>query len=273
MIDKIISKNARIDKSVVISSYSIIENNVEIGMDTKIGEYVLIKKGTKIGKNNTICSGARIGIDPQDYHFHGESSECIIGNNNIIREYATISRATGENKKTIIGNNNLIMTYVHIAHNVKIGSNTIIASGTQLGGYVEVGDYVNIGGLCGVHQLCRIGKFAMLGAKSYLNKDLPPYLLARGNRAKIYGVNTRGLTRNSFTWKEIEEIKTIFRLIYNVPFSLIECVEILKEKNPNKYVKDFIKFIEETKRGILLKSIVQKPQGFLREWRERHNNR
>lgn len=253
MKEYIISKRAKIHKSVIIGHYSIIEDGVEIGAHTKIGNYILIKKGTKIGKDNVICSGAQMGVDPQDYHFKGEDSQCIIGDNNIIREYATISRATGENNKTVIGNNNFIMTYVHIAHNVKIGNNTIIASGTQLGGYVEVGDFANIGGLSGVHQFCRIGRHSMLGAKSYLNKDLLPFFLARGNRANIYGVNTKGLRRNSFTWQEIEEIKNIFRIIYNSSYNLRRVIKTLRQKYPNKFTDEVIDFIETSRRGILLK--------------------
>ncbi len=251
-----ISKKARIDKSVIIGPYSIIEENVEIGANNKIGSYVIVKKGTIIGNNNNIHAGVQIGIDPQDYHFEGEPSKCIIGDNNIIREYTTISRATGKNAKTIIGSNNFIMTYVHIAHNNKIGSNTIISSGAQLGGYVEVDNFVNIGGLAGIHQFCRIGRYAMLGAKSYLNKDILPYLLARGNRAKIYGVNIMGLQRNSFSHEQIEDIKSICRIIYNSSYNLTECIKILKKKEAtNKYIGDIIKFIELSKRGILLKTL------------------
>lgn len=251
----IISKKAKIDKATTFGPYSIIEDNVDIGANNKISSYVMIKKGTIIGNNNVIHPGVQIGVDPQDYHFKGEPSKCIIGDNNIIREYTTISKATGKNKKTVIGNNNFIMTYVHIAHNVKIGNDTIISSGAQLGGYVEIDDFANIGGLTGIHQFCRVGKYTMLGAKSYLNKDIPPYLLARGNRAKIYGVNIKGLQRNLFSEGEIEDIKHIFKIIYNSPFNLTESLKILKKKkSTDKYISEVIKFIEASKRGILLKT-------------------
>lgn len=253
MIKYSISKKAKIDKSVIIGPYSIIENNVAIGANTTIGSYVTIREGTAIGRSNTIHTGAQIGVEPQDYHFKGEYSKCIIGDYNIIREYATISRATGENGQTIIGDNNFIMTYVHIAHNNKIGNNTVISSGSQIGGYVEIDDYVNIGGLSGVHQFCRIGKYAMLGAKSYLNKDLCPYLLARGNRAKVYGLNTKGLRLNLYSWQEIEEIKGVYRIINSSPFNLTECIKILKREKNNDFGREIVEFIEASRRGFLLK--------------------
>ncbi len=253
MKDSFISRRAKIHKTVKIGRFSLVEDGVEIGEETEIGSYVLIKKGTKIGRKNKIYSGAQLGIDPQDYHFKGEYSECIIGDNNIIREYATISRATGETNRTVIGNNNFIMTYVHIAHNVKIGNNTVIASGSQIAGYVEIGDYAYIGGLVGIHQFCRVGAYAMLGAKSYLNKDIPPFFLARGNRTRIYGINRVGLIRHGFTNKEIAEIKNIFNLLYRSNKTLREIVEILKNNLSFKFSKEIINFIETSQRGILLK--------------------
>ncbi|MGB3478537.1 MAG: acyl-ACP--UDP-N-acetylglucosamine O-acyltransferase [bacterium] len=250
-----ISKNAKVDKSVIIGPYSVIEDDVKIAADNKIGGHVIIRNGSIIGKGNTICAGVQIGVDPQDYHFKGEPSKCLIGDNNIIREYTTISRATGENKATCIGDNNFIMTYVHIAHNIRIGNNNIISSGSQLGGYVELENFVNTGGLVGVHQFCRIGKYAMLGAMSYLNKDIPPYMLARGNPARVFGVNVRGLQLNGFTTQEVETIKTLYRLIYESSNTLTQCLKRLEEKDCfGDFARETIEFVNASKRGILLKT-------------------
>jgi len=255
MSQAIIDKKAKVHKSVYIGPYSIIEGDVEIGADCIIGSSVIIRRGTIIGRKNTISAGVQIGVDPQDYHFRGEVSQCIIGDDNIIREFTTISKATGENRKTVIGNSNFIMTYVHIAHNIRIGNNTVISSGAQLGGYVQIDDFANIGGLVGIHQFCRVGKYAMVGAHSYLNKDVPPYLLARGDRAKVYGVNIRGLQHHSFSQEEIEYIKDLFRILYKSTHTVSECLEIIKTKKPNnQYDREMIQFIETSKRGILLKT-------------------
>jgi len=255
MSHSIINKKAKVHKSVTIAPYSIIEGNVEIGADCTIGSYVIIKQGTIIGAKNTICAGVQIGVDPQDYHFEGEASQCIIGEGNLIREFTTISKATGKNRETVIGNNNFIMTYVHIAHNIRVGNKTVISSGAQLGGHVQIDDFANIGGLVGIHQFCRVGKYAMVGAHSYLNKDLPPYLLARGNRARVYGVNVRGLQRNSFSREEIEYVNDLFRIFYKSTHTVSECLEIIKSKKPiNRYAREMIQFIETSKRGILLKT-------------------
>lgn len=252
MIDCKISRKAFLDRDVNIGPYSVVEDDVAIGAGSWIGSHVIIRNGSVVGKRNVICSGAQIGVDPQDYHFKGESSRCVIGDNNVIREYATISRATGEGNETVIGNGNYIMTYVHVAHNIRVGNNTVISSMAQLGGYVEIGDLANVGGHTGIHQFCRVGKYAMLGAKSYLNKDLPPYLMASGNRAVVCGLNTTGLVRNLFSWSEIEEIKNILRLLYCSEHNLTECTTLLRNMN-SSFADEFVAFVKNSKRGILLK--------------------
>ncbi|HEX7320520.1 MAG TPA: acyl-ACP--UDP-N-acetylglucosamine O-acyltransferase [bacterium] len=241
---------AKIHPTVVIGSHAVIEDNVRIGAGTVIGDFVVVKKGTTIGKHNRIHTGACLGTDPQDYHFRGETSYCSIGDDNIIREYATISRATGRGRKTVIGDRNFIMTYVHIAHNALIGNDTVIASGTQIGGHVKIGDRATLGGLVGVHQKCRIGAYAMVGAKSYINKDVPPYFLARGNRAKVYGVNTKGLRRHHLSWKVIEEIKCIFRHLYCTSENLRRSLALIGQEHRSVYAAEIVRFVRSSRRGI-----------------------
>lgn len=250
-----VSRKAFIGERVTVGPFTIIEDDVTIGAGTSIASCVIIHNGSVIGENNTICSGVHIGVDPQDYHFAGERSQCIIGSGNMIRECTTLSRATGDKSATVIGDNNFIMTYVHIAHNDTVGSNTVIASGAQIGGYVMIGDHANIGGLCGIHQFCQVGAHAMLGAKSYLNQDLLPYLLAQGNRARLYGVNVRGLRQRGFAGDEIETIKDLYRSLFRSGIGLEKWLSALPESEVRDDVKIVIAdFVRRSKRGILLRT-------------------
>lgn len=71
-----------------------LKKNVEIGDDCIIMSYASILKGTKMGKGNKVHQNAVLGAEPQDFHFTGEESSLIIGDNNDIRENVVISRAT-----------------------------------------------------------------------------------------------------------------------------------------------------------------------------------
>ena len=56
--------------------------------------YASILQGTKMGKGNKVHQNAVLGAEPQDFHYTGEESSLIIGDNNDIRENVVISRAT-----------------------------------------------------------------------------------------------------------------------------------------------------------------------------------
>ncbi|MCX7785453.1 MAG: acyl-ACP--UDP-N-acetylglucosamine O-acyltransferase [candidate division WOR-3 bacterium] len=250
----IVMDNTQIGEGCIINSFSVIMNNAQIGKKCKISPYTIIRDNVKIGNNCIIGSGTVIGSEPFDVNYYGEPSYVEIGDNNTIREFVTISRATGKYNKTLIGNNNLLGAYVHIGHNVIIKNNTVITNFTQIGGYCEIDDYANIGGMSGIHQFCRVGKYAMVGACSYLTKDLPPYLIGQGNPFKVLGVNTVGLKRNRFSSKQISNIKKAYKIIYRSQYCLSDAIKIIKDTlPPEEIIKILLDFIRMSKRGIALK--------------------
>ncbi|MEO0091263.1 MAG: acyl-ACP--UDP-N-acetylglucosamine O-acyltransferase [candidate division WOR-3 bacterium] len=233
---------------------SLISPKATIGKNCIIRPYVVIMDNVRIGKDCKIGSGTIIGSEPFDINFKNEISYVEIGDNNTIKEFVTISRATGKYQKTIIGNNNFIGAYVHIGHNAKIGNNTVITNFSQIAGYCEINDYANIGGMSGMHQYCRVGKYAMVGACSYLTKDLPPYFIGQGNPFRVCGVNVVGLKRNGFSAKQIRIIKQVYKIIYHSKYCLTDAIKIIRDTVPNDtVVKVLLEFIQTSKRGIVLK--------------------
>ena len=174
---------------MVVEPFVSIEKNVEIGNGTWIGSNVTIMEGARIGKNCEIFPGAVISAIPQDLKFQGEKSLAIIGDNTIIRECATINRATSVTGKTLVGNNCLIMAYAHIAHDCIIGNNVILVNLVALGGHVEIDDWAILGGASTVHQFCKVGKHVMLAANSKIVQDVPPYILAGKHPLRYSGIN------------------------------------------------------------------------------------
>ena len=248
----IIEGDVKIHEGVEIGPNVIIRGNVEIQEGTKIQAGVIIEGNVKIGKNNTIFPYATLGFVPQDYAYKKEESWVIIGDNNTIREYVNIHRATGKGKATEIGNNNYIMGFVHIAHNVKIGSNVIIVNSAGLAGYVEVEDNAYISGLVGVHQFVRIGAYSIVGGVSAVAQDVPPYVLVRGVPASVYGLNLVGLRRKGFSNERIRDIKGAFRILYQKGYPTEKALLEIKKSYPdNNDIKHFVEFIEHSKRGII----------------------
>ncbi len=248
----VISSKAEIGKDVVIGPYCIIGDNVKIGKGTKLVSNVHIEGITEIGENCTIFPFTTIGFPPQDLKYKGEQTGVKIGNNNIIREYVTIHRASVSGDGwTTIGSNNFIMAYVHIAHDCKIGNSVIMANLATLAGHVIVEDFVFIGGLVAVHQFTRIGAYAMVGGFSGVGQDIPPFTMASGPRAKLYGLNSVGLKRRGFNDETINILKKAYKILFRDKLSLKEAISKVKKDLPQiEEIRHLIDFIEENKRGI-----------------------
>ena len=247
-----IDPQAKIAKNVVVEPFVTIEKNVEIGSGTWIGSNVTIMEGARIGENCEIFPGAVISAIPQDLKFDGEDSLAIIGDNTIVRECATINRATKATGKTIVGNNCLIMAYAHIAHDCVIGNNAIIVNNVALGGHVEIGDHAIIGGITAVHQFIKIGKHCMVSGGSLVRKDIPPYVKAGREPLSFIGINSIGLRRKNFSEEEITEIQDIYRILYQKGNNNTQAVNKIEIDFKISEIRDeIISFVRNSGRGIM----------------------
>ena len=246
----VIEDGAIIGENVEIGAFAVIGSEVELGDGVKVYEGAQVKGKTIVGKNSQIHSYAVVGNIPQDVSYKGETGELIIGENNIIREFATINLPTlKQDKKTIIGDNNYIMAYCHIAHDCVLGNNIILANNATLAGHVEIGDFTVVGGLTPIHQFVKIGESVMVGGASAVSQDIPPYCLAEGNRAKVKGLNLVGLRRR-FDRSDVDALRNAYNKIFRSSRPIKESIDEILNENKNEKVKNLCDFILNTKRGI-----------------------
>lgn len=248
----IISPDAEIAEDVEIGAYSIIGPDVHIGKQTVVGPHVVIEAQTDIGERCRIYQFAAIGAAPQDLKFKGEKTRVIIGNDNTIREFVTIHRATAAaTGTTVMGDHNLIMAYSHIAHNCILDNHIIMVNAANLAGHIHVEDYAIIGGLTGVHQFTRIGAHCMIGGASAVTRDVAPYLIAAGNHATTHGLNVVGLKRRGFDEETINAIKRAYTLVFRSSLLLKTAMERIREEVDDvPEVRHFLEFIEKSERGL-----------------------
>ncbi len=248
----IISPDAVIGEGVEIGPYSVIGPNVTIGKNTVIGPHVIIQSHTDIGENCQISQFGSIGGFPQDLKYKGEETRVVIGNNNIIKEYVTINRATSADiGVTLIGDNNMIMAYCHVAHNCKLGNNVIMSNAANLAGHVHLEDFVIISGMTGVVQFAKIGRHAFVAGASGVVKDVPPFILVSGNHAKPFGLNLVGLKRRGFTDETIEALKEAYKIVFRSSLLLSQALDkIEREVKPLPEIAAFVDFIRKSERGI-----------------------
>ncbi len=248
----IIDPSAEIDNNVTIGPYAIIKSDTSIGSGTTIGPYTTIENYVTVGENCQIFQYASIGGAPQDLKFHGEKTYLKIGRGSIIREFVTINRGT-ENGGGIteVGEENYLMAYTHIAHDCKTGKQVILANNSTLAGHITIGDNVTVGGLVAIHQFVQIGDFAYIGGKSAVVKDIPPYVIAAGDRATLHGLNNVGLQRHKFSKSTLLQLKKAYRIFFRIGLTVKQASERVKaEVDMIPEVKKFMNFIIESNRGV-----------------------
>jgi len=250
----IINSDAKLGSGVTIGPYSVIGKDVEIGDDCRIASHVVIEGPCRIGKNNEIFQFASVGAVPQDKKYNGESTWLKIGDNNVIRECATLNRGTVQGGgSTTIGSGNLVMAYVHIAHDCHVGDRTILANNTALAGHVTIHDDAILGGYSLVHQFCTVGSYAFTAMNSVISKNIPPYLMVSGHMARPHGLNLEGLRRNGFDKQTIKYLKEAYKYLYRSGLTLDDAItEIIALSTKCPEVELMVDFLKQyIERGII----------------------
>jgi UDP-N-acetylglucosamine acyltransferase len=257
----LVDKTVQLGEGVTIGPYSIIQGRVVIGHDTHIGPHVVIKDFTTIGNKCEIFQFAVIGEIPQDLKFQGEESHLVIGDGNTIREFATLHRGTaGGGGVTRIGHGNLFMAYTHVAHDCQVGNGVIMSNAATLAGHITVEDYAILGGLSAVHQYCQVGRHAFVGGCSAVHRDVPPYAMAVGNRARLVGLNLVGLKRHGFTDTTLQPLKRAYELLFLSDLNLKEAItRVIAELPQTTEIHHLLRFLETSERG-LLQADVREPR-------------
>jgi UDP-N-acetylglucosamine acyltransferase len=248
----IVAPGADLDDEVDIEAYALVGPKVRIGRGTRVGPHTVIDGRTTIGCDNQIFHHASVGAVPQDLKYHGEDSELIIGNRNLIREFATLHIGTsGGGMVTRVGDHNLLMNFSHVAHDSQLGSHIVVANGAQLAGHVVIEDYVIVGALVGIHQFVKIGESAILGAGAMVSQDVPPFCNATGDRARLHGLNLVGLKRRGFSAELVRNIKRAYRIVFQSGLKLAEAVVRARQEVPTSpEIEHFLAFIQAAERGV-----------------------
>jgi UDP-N-acetylglucosamine acyltransferase len=248
----IVDPKAELDGDVRVGPYAIIREDVSIGSGSEIGSHAVIEPYVSIGRDCRIFHFASIGAIPQSLKFEGEKTYVKIGKGTVIREFVTIHRGTGFGGGiTEVGEQNFLMAYTHIAHDCKTGRMVVMANNATLAGHITIGDYATVGGLTAIHQFVKVGDYAFIGGKSAVVKDIPPFVIAAGDRARLHGMNSVGLKRHGFSQKTINELKKVYRILFRIGLTRNEALERVKaEVEQIPEVVTFLEFIQSSQRGI-----------------------
>ena len=248
-----VAPEAVLGPGVRVGPFCVIGPRVRLGSGTVVQSHVVIDGDTRVGKGNTFFPFSSIGLVPQDLKYRGEAARVEIGDRNTFREGTTVHRGTeGGGGVTRIGSDNLFMAQVHVAHDCLVGSHTVFANSAALSGHVEVQDYAVLGGFSGVHQFCRVGTHAFMGGATVATKDVLPFSMTVGDRARLYGLNLVGLRRRGFSREAIGALREAFRLLMRG--NVGEALKQLEVHGPHTpEIDTLVAFVRGAKRGVVLR--------------------
>jgi UDP-N-acetylglucosamine acyltransferase len=248
----IVDPQAETGAGCVIGPYCIVGPHVVLGPDSWLQHHVTLAGPLTAGARNKFYAYCSIGQQTQDLKYQGEPTYLEIGDENVFREFVTVNRSTTATGKTRIGHRGNYLAYSHIGHDCTVGDAVVFSNNGTLAGHVQVGDHAVMGGLTAVHQFCRLGPYAITGGCSKIVQDVPPFMIADGNPAKVRGINVVGLERSGFAPETIKAIKEAFRLIYRSKYNTRQAIEAIQQELPaSAEITQIVEFIQKSERGII----------------------
>lgn len=248
----VIAPEAKLAPDVTVGAYTVIGPGVAVGRGSAVGSHAVVEGITEIGQRCQIFSHVVLGAPPQILEDRSETTRLLIGDETVIREFASVHKGSTKGRGiTVLGQRNYIMAYAHVGHDCVLGDDVVVSSQAGLAGHVEVEERAVIGGQAGIHQYVRIGKYAMIGACAAVSQDIPPFVMANGNRARCYGLNVVGLRRHGISDEAVLRLKQAYRLIFLSKLNTSQALErVAAEVEPCPEVDHLIHFIKTSSRGI-----------------------
>ncbi|MBI3015882.1 MAG: acyl-ACP--UDP-N-acetylglucosamine O-acyltransferase [Candidatus Tectomicrobia bacterium] len=248
----VIHPSCEIGEDVSIGPYAVIGEGVRIGSGTRIGPHAVIEGYTEIDRDCLIGPGAVLGGPPQDVKYKGAPSCVKIGAGTMVREFATVHRASREGEATVVGERCFLMAYSHVGHDCQVGSDVVLTNYVGLSGFVTVEDGAILSGYAGVHQFNRIGCLAIIAGMSGVTKDVIPYIIAEGRPAVARGVNTIGLRRRQVPASVRQDIQRAYKILFLSGCNVSQALDrIRSEIELGEEIRHLLEFIEKSERGIL----------------------
>ena len=237
---------------VVIGPHCVVTGPVTMGPGCRLIGHVYLQGPLWMGAGNVVYPFTCLGFAPQHARFDpGEAGRGLrIGDGNTFREHVTINRAFESEHPTEIGDRNWFMATSHAGHDCRVGSDCVLVNGALLAGHVTVGDRCVLGGSSLVHQNCRLGRGVMISGSMGTGRDVPPWFMVTG--INLSGsLNLVGLRRSGLSREEVDDVRWAYRVIARGGRTAASTIEALREREDRSVVREYIEFIEGTKRGLI----------------------
>jgi UDP-N-acetylglucosamine acyltransferase len=242
----IVDPEARLADGVVVGPLCVVGAGVVLGEGTELVAHAVVLGPACFGRGNRVFPFAVLGAAPQDRSFGGEPTRLDVGDENVFREHVTVHRGTVKGGGlTRIGSRCLLMAGAHVAHDAAVGDDVILTNSTSLGGHVVVEDRVVCGGHVAIAPFVRLGALSFLAGGAMVERDVPPYVIAAGDRARVRALNRVGLARAGVPPRSLAALKRAFSLLYRSGRPLREAAQDLAGTAEDPHVRRLVTFLLE----------------------------
>jgi len=243
----VVGRDVRLADGVVIGPHVVVGDGVSLGDGTRLLSSCVVLGPTVLGARNVVHPFAVLGAEPQDRSHAGEPTELVVGDDNVFREHVTVHRGTKKDRGlTRIGSSCLFMVGSHVAHDAVVGDGVTLTNGALLGGHVHVGDHAVIGGGAAIAPFVRIGESAFIAGGAMVERDVPPFVIAQGDRARVRALNVVGLKRRGIPEASRRALAKAFRLLYGAKTPKCSALDVVRaELGADPYVARLVAFVDE----------------------------
>lgn len=255
----VVDPRASLHPTAQVGPFAVVGPHVTAAERVVIGPHAVLEGTVELAPDVRISPFACIGTPPQDRRWlvraHRDDEEeptggVRIGAHSTVREYVTVNRGT--TGWTSIGADVLVMANSHVAHDCTIGDRTVLANQSTLAGHVELDHDVTLGGLVAIQQHTRIGRLAFLAGGAMVERDVPPFCRAAGDRARLVGLNLVGLRRAGLGADTIATLGKAYRALFRTREPLEQALAALRATPDAQepLVHALIDFVARSERGI-----------------------
>ncbi len=249
----------------IVHPTAVVEPDAELGDGAKVGPFCYVGNGVRIGDGTellaqvtvlgptTLGSGCRlfpfsvVGLPPQDRSWSGEATRLEIGDDCVLREQVTVHRGTVKGGGlTRIGSRCLLMVGTHVAHDCELGDDLTLSNLTTLGGHVVVSPHVVTGGHVAVAPFVHLGRGCFLAGGAMVERDVPPFTVMAGDRARVRGINVVGLRRMGVGQVSRQALVRAYRKLWRSDLALIPALAVVeRELGDDPYVAELLQALRQ----------------------------
>lgn len=230
---------------MVVGPFCYVGPEVKIGAGSELLLHAPVLGPTTLGRDNRVFPHATLGAEPQDRSYRGEPTLLSIGDGNVFREQVSVHRGTVKGGGcTRIADRCLLMVGAHVAHDCVVESDAVLTNLTTLGGHVVVEPSVVCGGHVAVAPFVRLGRGCFVAGGARVERDVPPFVIAQGDRARVRALNRVGLERLGVPDASRKALERAFRLLWRSREPLAVALEqVHAELGQDELVAELVRFI------------------------------